>query len=338
MNNFTDIILKNRLGEMNKAKREDFKRNMVLNEQLRKEYSFQENVDNVLKNSLLLESIENDPDLIKADILAKNDIDFYLGMDNASKGPQVGKSIFEIDAEVEMRKKIAKAEVEMFLSGIDVVSEVWVRNYNFNKKRIASDPAAQGIFNYIKNSLATKERVIQLPTWSHRISRRVGVGLAAAILVFSLFFVKSLSSGYSDGSIFERYYEPLEANSYSLRGNSQLGVEKLQEAIDLYLSKDYNSAELAFSQLGNQKIHQSEILLYRGLNKMQQDKYTDAIGFFTNLLANQDQFIPEAQWYLGLCYIKTGENQKAFPLLNALSQTEGLYKNKAIVILKNLKR
>ena len=80
MNNFTDIILKNRLGEMNKAERDDFKRNLVLNEQLRKEYSFQEKLDNILKNSMLLDAIENDPDLIKADILAQRDIDVFMGL------------------------------------------------------------------------------------------------------------------------------------------------------------------------------------------------------------------------------------------------------------------
>ena len=85
MNNFTDIILKNRLGEMNRAEREDFKRNLILNEQLRKEYSFQEKHDNILKNSMLLESIENDPDLIEADILAQRDIGLFMDLGKSKR-------------------------------------------------------------------------------------------------------------------------------------------------------------------------------------------------------------------------------------------------------------
>lgn len=336
MNNFTDIILKNRLGEMNKAEREDFKRNLVLNEQLRKEYSFQEKLDNILKNSMLLDSIENDPDLIKADILAQRDIGLFMDL---SKSRNSGNnSNLDIQDEVEMRKKIAKAEVEMFLSGIDVLSEVWVRNYDFNKKTIAEDAEAQRITNYIKKSLTQNLRVVTLPSLTHQLTRKIGYSVAAAVLVLSLLTVKSLTSTYTGDNLFDKYYSPLEANSYRMRGNSQEGIEKLQDGIDYYVSKDYAKAEMAFEQLAGPSENRSEILLYSGLNKMQQGNYTGAIALFEDLLSQQDLFVPEVQWYLGLCYVKTGDKLKALPMMESLANTEGLYKNKARIILKDLRR
>ncbi|MEI6141653.1 MAG: tetratricopeptide repeat protein [Mariniphaga sp.] len=336
MNNFTDIILKNRLGEMNKAEREDFKRNLVLNEQLRKEYSFQEKLDNILKNSMLLDTIENDPDLIKADILAQRDIGLFMDL-NKSRNSGNNNNL-DIQDEVEMRKKIAKAEVEMFLSGIDVLSEVWVKNYDFNKKTIAEDAEAQKITNYIKKSLSQNLRVVTLSSLTHQLTRKIGYSVAAAVLLLSLLTVKSLTNTYIGDNIFDKYYSTLEANSYRMRGNSQEGIERLQEGIDYYVSKDYAKAEIVFEQLAGSSENRSEILLYSGLNKMQQGNYNGAIALFEDLLSKQELFVPEVQWYLGLCYVKTGDKLKALPMMESLANTEGLYKNKARVILKDLKR
>ena len=108
------------------------------------------------------------------------------------------------------------------------------------------------------------------------------------------------------------------------------------KSVDLYLSKEYANAELVFSNLRKMNKKLSEVLLFSGLNQMGLDNYTAAITSFTDLLSREEQYVPEAQWYLGLCYIKTGELSKAHSLLVTLSQTEGIYKNKAQLILKNL--
>jgi len=103
MNNFTDVILNYHSGEMTKYEKEEFKRNLNSNEHLRKEYIFQKKLDKVMKQSLLLESIENDPDLIKAEILALKDIDEYK-YSNRGKGINNEFSILEMDTEVELQK------------------------------------------------------------------------------------------------------------------------------------------------------------------------------------------------------------------------------------------
>ena len=285
---------------------------------------------------MLLDTIENDPDLIKADILAQMDIDRFMELSNSRISGN--KSNLDIQDEVEMRKKIAKAEVEMFLSGIDVLSEVWVKNYDFNKKSIADDVEAQKITNYIRKSFTQNLRVVKLPSLTQRLTRKIGYRVAAAVLVLSLLTVKSLTSFYTGDKLFDKYYSPLEANSYRLRGSSQEGIEKLQEGIDYYVSKNYTKAEMAFEQLESLSENRSEILLYSGLNKMQQGNYTGAIVLFEDLLSKQELFVPEVQWYLGLCYVKTGDKLKAVSMMEALSNTEGLYKNKAMIILKGLRR
>jgi len=337
MNNFTDVILDYHSGEMTKTEREDFKRNLNTNEQLRKEYVFQGKLDKIMKQSLLLESIENDPDLIKAEILARKDIENYQHS-SGERNINMDFNIFELDTEVELRKKIAKAEVEMILSGIDDISEDWVKNFEQNKTTHEVDVAAQRIIEFVKKSDPFNEKVIQMPTLGRRITRKMGYQVAAAVLILSLLLIRPLTNSYSGDSIYKHYYQPLEANSFRLRGNSNEMNGRLQDGVDYYLSKDYTHAELAFKDLLKMNENLPEVLLFSGLNKMGQGNFPEAISIFTDLLSAEDQFIPEAQWYLGLCYIKTGENLKARSLMEILSETEGIYKKKAQLILKNFDR
>lgn len=151
MNKYTDLILKYRLGEMTIVEREEFNRNLCLNMQLRKEFHFQDKLDKIMKKSLMLEAIESDPDLIKAEILALNDISVYLNKGQQKCGTNE-VSAFDIETEVNLRKKIAKAEVEMVLSGIDDISEVWVRNFEEKQHAIRHDVSAQKIVDYVKKT------------------------------------------------------------------------------------------------------------------------------------------------------------------------------------------
>ena len=336
MNNFSDLILKYQSGEMSIAERKEFNRDFFLNIELRKEFIFQEKLDKVMKESLSLEGFESDPNLIKAEILAQKDIDNYMsksGVKNQSK-PFIN---IEVDAEVEIRKRIAKAEVEMVLSGIDDIAETWVKDFDNRKSELYNDEFAKQIREYVKTSNPI-EPSVQVPAASHTISRRLVFQLAAAVFVLSLLLFKVLTPSFSGSSLYNRYYEPLEANSFQLRGTVQDANSKLQEGVDYYLSKDYNKAEIAFNSLRKMDKILPEVRLYSGLNQMGLNNYPAAISTFGDLLASQDEFIPEAQWYLGLCYIKTGELAKAKTLLVTLSETEGIYKKKAQVILKNLNR
>ena len=339
MNNYNDLILKYQSGEMTISERNEFNRDFSLNAELRNEFAFQEKLDKVMKKRLSLESIESDPDLIKAEILAQQDIDNYLNKNRIQKSK---KSIdnFEVETEVEIRKRIAKAEVEMVLSGIDDISEEWAKDFEHRKPALYKDKAARQIVEYVRESESFNGKVIQMPAAAvHRISRKIIFQVAAAVFVLSLLLFKALVPSYTGDSVYKQFYQPLEANSFQLRGSAQDGVSRsFQDGVNYYLSREYSKAELSFSDLRKMNKNTPELLLYSGLNQMGQNNFPAAIASFRDLLSRDDQFVPEAQWYLGLCYIKTGDILKARPLITSLSETEGLYKKKAQLILKNLNR
>jgi tetratricopeptide (TPR) repeat protein len=337
MNNYTDIILKYCSGEMTHTEQNEFKHFLRQNGQLRKEFAFQKKLDQVMKQGLLLDAIENDPDLAEAEILARKDIDTYLNKVEP-EGDNKDINNKKVDEEVELQIKIAKAEVEMALSGIDDISEVWVKDFEQGRPTIGNDVAAQQIVEYVKKSEPFNQSGVQVSGLRRFITRKIVFQVAAAVLVLSMLLFKTLSPSYSGNSVYERYYEPLDANSFRLRGVSREATGKLQEGVDYYLSKDYTKAELAFNELRKMNENLQEVLLFSGLNQMGQGNFPAAINLFNDLLSAEAQFVPEAQWYLGLCYIKTGEVNKARPLMETLSETEGIYKKKAQLILQSLDR
>ena len=317
------------------VEREEFNHNFSKNFELRKEFIFQETLDKVMKKSLLLEAIESDPNLIKAEILARKDIDSYLNKVGVKASNNVISS-FNIEMEFELRKKMAKAEVEMVLSGIDEISEIWVKNFEQSKSIFIHDLVSQRILEFVKESKPFSDTVIKMPSAHFKLNRKIIIQLAAAVFVLSMLLIESLTPSYSGDSVFQRFYEPLEANSFSLRGYSQDANKKLQDGVDYYLSKNYEKAEIAFNELQKMNTNLPEMLLFSGLNQMGLGNIPAAITLFSDLLSSEDQFVPEAQWYLGLCYLKTGDNLKARSLMETMSETEGIYKKKAQLILKNL--
>lgn len=338
MNNYNNLIIKYQSGEMTISEREEFNRDFFLNGELRKEFVFQENLDKIMKKNLFLECIESDPNLIKAEILAQRDIDNYLNKGRALDQKKLG-SHFKVETEVEIRKRIAKAEVEMVLSGIDDISEEWVRDFERRKPLLHSDKASIQIADFVSKSETANKKVIQMFGNRFHVTRKVVFQIAAAVFILSLLLFKSLIPTYSGDSLFSNYYQPLEANSYQLRGSALDNVSsKLQEGVGYYLSKEYAKAELEFDNLRKTDKNMPEVLLFSGLNQMGQNNFPAAINMFKDLLSHEEQFVPEAQWYLGLCYIKTGDMVKARSLLAELSETEGLYRKKAQLILKNLNR
>jgi TolA-binding protein len=341
MNNFTDIILKYQSGEMTIDERDEFNRKRNLNDELKNEFEFQEKIDEIMKISLLLEEIETDPELTNVEILARNDIATYQHRHGEKKDGRNGQKDLheiEVDTEADLQKMIGIAEVEIALHGIDEISEVWVRKFDEKKPSIAYSITNKQITEYINKSDPFNEDVVLMPSRRQKINIKTIFMAVAAILVFSLLLFKSLTPSYTSDSVYKKYYEPLEANSFILRGNSNEEAGKLQSGVDYYLSKNYARAELVFDELLKKKENLPEVRLYSGLNQMGKGNFANAINLFLDLISAKGQYIPEAQWYLGLCYIKTGENGKARSLFEIMSETKGIYKKRAQLILKNLNR
>ncbi len=97
--------------------------------------------------------------------------------------------------------------------------------------------------------------------------------------------------------------------------------EKFTEAISFFLSEPDNL-------LGK---------LYTGFSLMKLEKFEQAESPFTEIIDNKDNlFVDQAEWNLGLCYLRSGKTTKAESLFARISDGNTIYNKDANQILREL--
>jgi TolA-binding protein len=71
---------------------------------------------------------------------------------------------------------------------------------------------------------------------------------------------------------------------------------------------------------------------------MEINEYAKANENFKRIIDHKaNAFIESAEWYLGLCYLKTGDINKATEIFQTIAVSEGYYKKEARKVLKRIK-
>jgi len=77
---------------------------------------------------------------------------------------------------------------------------------------------------------------------------------------------------------------------------------------------------------------------YSGIALQETGKYQNAIKEFETVTIDKDNlFTEQADWYIGLCYLQTNENRKAYKQFKRIAKKEGFYQQKAKAILRKIK-
>jgi tetratricopeptide (TPR) repeat protein len=67
-------------------------------------------------------------------------------------------------------------------------------------------------------------------------------------------------------------------------------------------------------------------------------EYKNAIDEYEVVVTDKDNlFIEQAEWYIGLCYIQTKEDEKAIRQFKRIVNNRGFYQQKAEAILRKMK-
>jgi len=160
--------------------------------------------------------------------------------------------------------------------------------------------------------------------------------LVAASLILGLIILRPF--GASDPSrLYEKYYEPLNVAGDVYR-SEEPSTEKsmLASGLLLYQARDYAGAEETLTEVVEASPRNALASLYLGLSKMENSKFDEAVALFRNNLYELDQYIPETQWYLSLCYLKTEKPAEAVKELELLVDRGGYFGNQAVEVLRRL--
>lgn len=122
------------------------------------------------------------------------------------------------------------------------------------------------------------------------------------------------------------------------RSGDNITPEPLSLGMELYRNGKYSEAIEQFQYLiaEEQSVIQSNFL--NGMANMQIEEYTDAIESFDIVIGHNDNmFIEDASYYMGLCYMNIEDTDRAKVIMEGIISTESRYKKDAKKILKSIK-
>lgn len=167
--------------------------------------------------------------------------------------------------------------------------------------------------------------------------RKVVFSSVAASLILLLGLTGILSSRSSEGELYEKFYSAYQTTGIS-RSSGVSSNQSLTLALQKFDSQDYEAAlrllqDVISRDEGNMVGH-----FYSGVSFQETGKYQNAIREYETVIIDKDNlFVEQANWYIGLCYLQTNENKKAYRQFKRIAQHDGFYQLKAQAILRKMK-
>jgi hypothetical protein len=164
----------------------------------------------------------------------------------------------------------------------------------------------------------------------------IPIGIAASLIVIAMFFFNQDGAIINNESpLFKEYFE-VYPEMLSTRG--EIDLQKLErDAILFYKSKHYDRAALSYAEL-YQRTNSSVHLFYSGMSNLLSDNTDLAIEQLVSIKDKEDvQNIP-VKYYLGLAYLKKGEEEKAKLVFENPDKAFQFYVKKSAEILEKLNK
>ena len=230
-----------------------------------------------------------------------------LGLTDGEKA-ELEVYIFEnpsLRAEYELRRKINK-----FSDDIGLINAIDNARMEFEKQE---DP----------DFATTRKKIVRTKLFS----RFKYAAAATVLMLLTISAILRINDNYftSANRLFDRYYDPISfetSNHFSVTG------DMLNNAKEYYFKRDFSNAYNMLKELPDAISIETERDFYLGLTLMEMEDYDAAIAKISKVVMNKSfESLPQAYWYLGLCYLKHGENKKASSIFRNIAES-GSYKHK----------
>lgn len=166
---------------------------------------------------------------------------------------------------------------------------------------------------------------------------RYAVAASIAVVIslgtYSLFFKK-----VDNNKIVSEFYKPYDVTLVNRSSNDHI-LPLMREALYKYDNEEYREAVSLFREILEVKPEMTASYLYSGISYMELKEYVNAEKSFIAVIEHDDNlYIEQAEWYLGMVYLLTDELEKAKVQFLKIKLDDGYYKDEATRILKKLKR
>jgi len=291
-----------------------------------------------------IEEVKNDPDYDYAKELAVEAIKEYKSKpfwsrDNAKF---VMDAFEEAEHEKMLRAAIREIRKESREKGVDTIAASWVKEWNDRKEKSGEyDVKTKERMDFIAGAMqeeASEPPEIYQIKKKGLITRIIRLsGISAAAVIALLITLKILMPPVNTDKLFSSYYQPMPTISPVTRGGGNSYTGSYASGIQSYRNGDYESAALHFNEAINADNSAVPPRFFLGITYLALGNYSSAIELLNGIKGTGAEFSKEAQWYLGLAYLKTGEKDKAVACFKPLADSPGYFREKAEKILRRLK-
>jgi len=168
-------------------------------------------------------------------------------------------------------------------------------------------------------------------------ARKVILSSVAASLILLLGITGLLTRQASQDKLYQKFYA-----AYHISGTNRSANESADQTLSIALQKfdnqDYEVTIGLLNEVTSRNQNNMVAHFYTGASLQETGKYQDAISEYQKVIVDKDNlFIEQAQWYIGLCYLQTNENKKAYKQFKKIAENQGFYQPKAQAILRKMK-
>lgn len=163
--------------------------------------------------------------------------------------------------------------------------------------------------------------------------------MAAASVVFLMVMggvmLFTMPGSNSNDDLFRKYY-----STENVLNVARSGDANIVEAVIKFQEKDYKAASRLFSIILKSETGNTAAWFYNGIACIETAQYDHAVQSFQHIIAdNNSLYIEHAEWYLGLCYLKNNEANKAMAQFGKIaSEDRNFHKADAQQLLAKLQK
>lgn len=168
-------------------------------------------------------------------------------------------------------------------------------------------------------------------------ARKIIYAAVAASLIIMLSISGLLSRHASQDELYQKFYTTYPTTGIN-RSAGMITDNTLTEALQKIDNQDYTTAISLLQEVIDRDQNNMVGHFYAGVSLQETGKYKSAIDQYQTVMINKDNlFVEQANWYIGLCYLQTNENKKAYNQFKKIAKNEGYYQLKAQAILRKMK-
>ena len=332
-------------GNLSESEMQEFERELLTNNELNENYLLYKHVNDYMRAKFDIEEVKKDPFLQEIkEVVDAAITDYNLKTDyNQEDYKFIKDAHIDKMAEVSLQNEINIILKEIEDYNINEIAASLVNEFiekeNYNTIK---DPETENVRNFIRNSLEPEKSNKELKIIHNRKIDRIKspmiriVSISAAALIAGVVLMKTLIPANNTEKLYASFYKPCSIESSVIRGSDSELSDQLGEAINYYRLGKYDLAVPLLNGIIQKDTSNITASFYLGITQIELGNFRLAITELTKSLSKPQEFTKEAQWYLGLTYLKIGEKSKAIPFFKILSESEGFYQDQAKKLLRRL--